>query len=80
MDTTYSAAVAAEVRAEVARQQLGQQELAIRLGWSQPTLSRRLTGAAVFSTEEIEQLAEVLGVPVGQLASPPQREGGNGDA
>lgn len=65
--------VAAEVRAEMARQRLSQQSLADRLGWSQQRLSRRIMAdggkypLVPFDVEELAQVAEVLGVPITQL-------------
>jgi transcriptional regulator with XRE-family HTH domain len=67
MALTYNENVAAEVRAVMARQRRSQTDLASALGWSQPFLSRRLTGETAFNTDEIEQLAEILGVPISQL-------------
>lgn len=69
MVQTYNDSVAAEVRAEMARQRRGQVEVATELGWSQAFLSRRLTGGVAFSTDEIEHVARVLGVPLSQLAA-----------
>lgn len=59
--------VAAEVRAEMARQEISQQALADRLGWQQSRLSRRLTGgktAVPFTVAELGAVAAALGVPV----------------
>jgi transcriptional regulator with XRE-family HTH domain len=62
--------IASEVRAEMARRSLTQTDLAARLGWNQSMLSRRLSGEVAFSTTDIEQLANALSVPLGQLTSP----------
>lgn len=72
MVQTYNDSVAAEVRAEMARQRRGQVEVATELGWSQAFLSRRLTGGVAFSTDEIEHVARVLGVPLTQFTAPAQ--------
>ncbi len=69
MAQTYNEIVAGEVRAEMARQKRSQDNLATELGWTQAFLSRRLTGKLAFSTNEIEQMASVLGVPLSQLAA-----------
>ncbi len=55
--------VAAEVRAELARQQISQSELAKRLGVAQQTVSRRITGDIPFDIAELSKIAEILGVP-----------------
>lgn len=59
--------IAAEVRAEMARQGLTQQALANKLGCNQPYLSRRMTGAVPFDVAELVELAEALGVPLAQF-------------
>jgi transcriptional regulator with XRE-family HTH domain len=60
-------AVAAEVRAELARKQMSQHALAAALGVAQQTVSRRLTGEVPFDVAELGRVAEILGVPVGQF-------------
>lgn len=55
-------AVAAEVRAELARKQMSQVALAEHLGVAQATVSRRLTGEVPFDVAELGQVAEILGV------------------
>lgn len=55
-------AVAAEIRAELARQRLSARRAAARLGWTQAYLSRRLNGDVPFDVEDIEALADLLGV------------------
>jgi transcriptional regulator with XRE-family HTH domain len=69
MVQTYNEIVAGEVRAEIARQRRGQVELAAELGWTQAFLSRRLTGSVAFSTDEVEHVARVLGVPLTQFTA-----------
>lgn len=63
--------IAAEVRAELARQRRTQREVATCLGMVQPVMQLRLSGQRSFKAEELVQLAELLGVPVGQFASAP---------
>jgi transcriptional regulator with XRE-family HTH domain len=70
MAPTYNETVAAEVRAEMARQRRSQDDIASELGWSQPFMSRRLRGEIAFSTNELERLAVALGVPLSQLVTP----------
>jgi transcriptional regulator with XRE-family HTH domain len=69
----YQDTVAGEVRAEMARQGRSQQQVAAAAGWTQQYLSRRLTGANLFDTRDIEVLAGVLGVPLSQFVTPPAR-------
>jgi transcriptional regulator with XRE-family HTH domain len=64
MDGTLRSRVAAEVRAEVARQQKTQQDLAEILGLPQQAISLRLNAKRAFRAEELVVLAEALGVPV----------------
>lgn len=65
--------VAAEVRAEMARQGLSQQALADKLGWTQPRLSRRIAAEGSkyplvpFDVVELADVAEALGVAVAKL-------------
>ncbi len=56
-------AVAAEIRAELARRRLSARRAAARLGWTQAYLSRRLNGDVPFDVGDIEALAGLLGVP-----------------
>ena len=55
--------MAAEIRAELARRRLSARAAAARLGWTQAYLSRRLNGDVPFDVEDIEALADLLGVP-----------------
>ncbi|WP_123605500.1 helix-turn-helix transcriptional regulator [Micromonospora sp. Llam0] len=57
-------AIAAEVRAEMARQQKSQRDMAAALGMPQQVLQIRLVGRRSFRAEELALVAEVLGVPV----------------
>lgn len=56
--------VAAEVRAELARQRISGRQAARRLGWTQQALSRRLTGDIPFNVAELAELAGLLGIEV----------------
>lgn len=62
--TTARDAIAAEVRAEVARQQKSQREIGEILGLPQPSVQLRLKGERPFRAEELVMLAEAFGVPV----------------
>lgn len=63
--------IGAEIRAEMARQDISQEELARRLGWSQQWVSRRITGVTPVDAGELEAIAAALGVPVSQLLTTP---------
>ena len=63
MGEDFTRRVAAEIRAEIARQGMTQDQLAAKTGISQSSLSRRLTAAYPFSTSEIAAIADALGVP-----------------
>lgn len=56
--------VAGAVRAEMARAQMTQRELAVVIGVQQPNVSLRLQGKHPFSTVELDKIAAALGVPV----------------
>jgi transcriptional regulator with XRE-family HTH domain len=73
MSTLLPGRVAAEVRAEMARQQVNQQTIAEALKRSRQHLSRRLTGEIPFDVAELEIIAQALGVPVAQFLSSPVR-------
>lgn len=74
MAVTYSDSVAAELRAEIARQRRTQGDLAQALGWTQQYLSRRLTGATPLSLDDVEKLARILGIPLAELVATRPRE------
>lgn len=61
--------VGANVRAEMARSnpKQTQKPFAKRIGMSQQSLSRRLSGEIPFDLEELERVAAVLGVPMTRL-------------
>ena len=60
-------AVAAEVRAGIARAGVRQKAVAAHLGMSQGALSRRITGASPFTLDELARVAGFLGVPLTAL-------------
>ena len=68
---TYTTRVASSVRAEMARRKITQTELAESLGMTQPAISRRMSGAVPFDTEELGQIADLLGVPMSVLFGEP---------
>lgn len=59
--------VPAFVRAELARQRKSQQALQERLGHSRTTMHRSLSGQRPFDADELVQIADFLGVTVGDL-------------
>jgi len=59
--------VAAEVRAAMARNRVSQEAVARALGVSQTAVSRRLSGVVPFDINELECVAQFLGVPIQQL-------------
>ena len=61
--------VAAEIRAELARQRVSHAALAGQLGVSRPYLSRRLSGETPLSVADVARIAELLGVPVSQFTA-----------
>ncbi len=71
MANSYNASVTAEIKAELTRQHRSQADLCAALGWSQPFLSRRMTGQVSFSISEIEQIAGAFRLPVSQFVNPP---------
>lgn len=67
MSPRLSSIVAANIRAEMARQKVSQAALAERLGISQAAVSRRLAERSPFELDEVETCASVLNVPVARL-------------
>jgi len=62
-----SEALAAEIRAEVARQRRTTTDLATEIGMSGAALGRRLRGEHPFDVTELEQIARALGISVTDL-------------
>lgn len=69
--TTVREQVAEEVRALLARRRLTARAAARDLGWSAMYLSRRMTGAAPFTVDDLAALSELLDVPVTSFFAPP---------
>jgi transcriptional regulator with XRE-family HTH domain len=59
--------VASTIRAELARRRIPQTLVAERLNLSQATVSRRLTGEYPFDVDELEVIAELLGMTPSEL-------------
>lgn len=64
MSETITASVAAEVRAEMARQNVPQRELGRVLGLSQGAAWRRLKGDVPFDVSELAEVAKLLKTPI----------------
>ena len=66
-DQTIRERIAAEVRAELARQRISVSEAARRLGWGQSVLHRRIAAERPFEAEELAMIARILEVPVSKF-------------
>lgn len=62
-----SQVIVENVRAELARRRLTQEQVGVEIGLTQKAMSRRLTGEVEFSGSELQKLAEFLGTPVATL-------------
>lgn len=61
--------ITAEIRAEVARQQVATSSLATQVGMTAATLARKLRGDRPVTLTEAQSLAQALGVPLSTLAT-----------
>ncbi|MQA84085.1 MAG: helix-turn-helix domain-containing protein [Streptosporangiales bacterium] len=66
--------VAAEIRAELARQRISHSALAEKLGVSRAYLSRRLSGDTPLSVPDLAAIAAILGVPISKLTEPADQD------
>lgn len=66
---TFDEAVAAEVRAEMARQSLTTSTIADRIGVRRATIATRINGLAAFRSSELHGVARVLGLPAAELVA-----------
>ena len=67
--------VAEEVRVLLVRRQIRAAELARTLGWTENYISRRLTGKIPFDVNDLDSLAQALGVPLTSLFPQPSVTG-----
>lgn len=67
MTTTSATAATSSIRAEAARRNLSQRELAEHLGISQAALSRRMSGANPWDLDELDRLASLFGMDARDL-------------
>ncbi|WP_250504883.1 helix-turn-helix domain-containing protein [Bowdeniella massiliensis] len=65
--TPIGGAVAAEVRAELARQQIGISDLAERVGMARTTLSRKINKTGAFTPAELSRIGHELGTSAADL-------------
>lgn len=71
--TSLNSQVATAIRVELARQNISQNTFAALVGLSRSGFSRRMTGEIPFSADEIERVAQELGISLVELAWPVQR-------
>jgi transcriptional regulator with XRE-family HTH domain len=67
---TFEDVAIAEIKAEMARQDITQTELARRLGWEKSAVSRRFSRKIPIRAHEIDDIAKALGVEVTQFGWP----------
>ncbi|HEY1616478.1 MAG TPA: helix-turn-helix transcriptional regulator [Streptosporangiaceae bacterium] len=75
MLVTYEETTKAEIKAEMARQNLSQTQLAARLGWQQQYLSRVLSQKRQIRLAEVEQITTALHVTLSDLGIGAGRKG-----
>lgn len=63
-------AIGAALREALRRRGIRQEGAAATLGLSQAAISRRLAGEVPWRIEELEALAELLGIPLAELLQP----------
>lgn len=71
MQSRYSERVAAEVRANLARQGKKQSDLAVILNVSQQTASNRWNGVHPYTIDDLDAIARALDIPVEALITQP---------
>jgi transcriptional regulator with XRE-family HTH domain len=69
--STLNEHVSEAIRIVLVKRRMSAAELARQAGMSQPYISRRLTGAAIFDLADLESIARVLEVPVTDLLPAP---------
>lgn len=72
MPTTPAHEVGANVRAELARRDRSQADLARAIGVSQSGISKRLRGVIAFDVNELTDIARFLDVPLSDLLAGPE--------
>lgn len=69
MEPNLNATVAANARAEMARRGERQADLALAVGWTRATASRRLSGSSDWTATDLDRVADHLGIAVTDLLS-----------
>lgn len=59
--------LAANIKAEMARRSMSQQDLAHALGMSQAAVSKKLKGSTQLRVDELHRIADILGVSAESL-------------
>jgi transcriptional regulator with XRE-family HTH domain len=59
--------VARTLRGKLAERRMSQAELSRRLGWPQQTTSRRLSGSAPITVDDLAAIARELEIPMSSL-------------
>ena len=72
MNETLQQSVTAEIRGELARQDITHAVFARICGWTPTYFSRRISGGLPWTTDEIELIAKKLGMTPEQLLWPRQ--------
>lgn len=67
--SSYSQVIAAEIRAEMARQSVTQVRLGTLIGKPQTTVSRWVSGAKPLDVDDLDLIAKALGLTVVDLVS-----------
>lgn len=70
--------LAAEVRAHLARQQLSGRALARLIGESPTWAARRLSGSTAMDADDLERIADVLGISLSELLADAARRADDG--
>lgn len=65
--------VAEELRVLLARRRMSASELGRRIGVTQPYISRRLTGEIAFDLDDLQRIADAMGVTIADLLPRSQR-------
>jgi transcriptional regulator with XRE-family HTH domain len=68
--STFGDAVAAEVRAIMARRRITGESVAAHVGKSRGYVSRRLIGETCFDVDDLDAVATALGVPLEAILEP----------
>lgn len=71
MPESFSQTVASTVKAEMARRNVTQRQVAEALGIAQTQVSRRLLGRISFNVDELQTVANLLDIPVAALIAGP---------